>query len=225
MNILALESANGACSVAWLRDAQPVRLQRSEIVRDSLSWMQAQVAAFKAEFGDWDALDGIACCIGPGGFTGVRVAVGYAQGLALATGLPVLGVSSLDALALKAAKSCSSQRIRVALDARMGELYCAAYRRQAGGQFLREGAEQLLGAAELASRLEPDESLLGPGFPAYPDHFPRGQVGELGLDAAAVGAWAREAPAECWRSAIDLQPVYLRNQVALTIAERAATKP
>lgn len=72
-------------------------------------------------------LDGIAFGAGPGSFTGLRIACGVAQGLAFAADLPVTGVSTLEAIAQKNA----AQKVIVALDARMGEIYHAAYQQLA----------------------------------------------------------------------------------------------
>jgi tRNA threonylcarbamoyladenosine biosynthesis protein TsaB len=74
-------------------------------------------------------LDGIAFGIGPGSFTGLRIGMGVVQGLAFGTGLPVLGVSTLRAMAVKAIQDMAIDRgsMVVALDARMAQVYCAAF--------------------------------------------------------------------------------------------------
>ena len=65
---------------------------------------------------------------GPGSFTGLRIACGVAQGLALGLELPVVGVGTLEALA----EQCRAERVIAALDARMGEVYHGAYERDDG---------------------------------------------------------------------------------------------
>ncbi len=78
-------------------------------------------------------LDGIVYGMGPGAFTGVRVSVGVAQGLAFGAVLPVVGVSSLLAVAQMAWQETQAEKIVVCLDARMGEVYHAAFIKQSAG--------------------------------------------------------------------------------------------
>lgn len=226
MNLLAFESADGACSLAY-HDGVSTRLIRNTEIRDSLSWLREQVDGLRqAHFPDWGALDGLVCCTGPGGFTGVRVAVGYVQGLGLATGLPVLGVSSLDAMACKVETLTCAASVWVAMDARMGELYAAHYQRAAGQEKLqREGPMQLLTPHAVAARLAPKDELWGPGFLAHAAEFDRVPKSGLELDAAGVMRSALSADmVQAWPAAEALEPVYLRNQVAETIAQRASRK-
>ncbi len=219
MSILAIESADGGCSIAlWSQGL--IEERRNETSRDSLSWLMQQCQALgEAHCPGWQDLDGIACCIGPGGFTGVRVAVGYAQGLGLALDRPVLGVSSLDALA---GEVSGDETFWVALDARMGELYAAAYARDGQGQAQRQGEELLITPDALQARLDGAAALYGPGFVAWPDTFPQGRALQLG--AAAVARRAALTPLSAWPAAKTLAPTYLRNKVAQTLAERQAAQ-
>jgi tRNA threonylcarbamoyladenosine biosynthesis protein TsaB len=82
-------------------------------------------------------LDAIAFGRGPGSFAGIRIATGTAQGLAFAADLPLLPVSTLAAIALKASREHNAERIVSTLDARMNELYCCAYE-------MRDGLPQAL---------------------------------------------------------------------------------
>lgn len=219
MNILAIESADGACSVAMWRDGR-MDCRRNDSSRDSLSWLMQQCQDLQQGHGqDAQALDGLACCVGPGGFTGVRVAVGYSQGLGIALGLPVLGVSSLDALAEQVT---DADEFWVALDARMGELYAACYQRDGKDMALRRGEELLITPEKLSDRLAPGTPCYGPGFRAFPDRFP--QARKLDLDAAAVARRASRLPLSQWPAATELAPTYLRNKVAQTLAERQAAR-
>ncbi len=220
MKLLALDSADGACSIAFWNEGD-CELRHNTVIKDSLSWMAAQVAELRQELGeDWSELDGIACCVGPGGFTGVRVAVAYAQGLGMATGLPVLGVSSLDALALRLAQYSTAAECWVALDARMGELYAAHYRRHPKGPWARLGDERLLKPEALL--IDAAAVVAGPGFEAWPERFGSQTVAGVRLDAAAVAQWASTRPVTDWPPAQALQPRYLRNEVAQTLAQRQA---
>ena len=99
MKIFALDTATEACSVALWLDGETV--ERFEIAgRDHTQRLPAMAKALMADAGlAWSQLDGLVCGIGPGSFAGVRIGVAYTQGLALAHGQPVVGVSSLAMLA------------------------------------------------------------------------------------------------------------------------------
>ncbi len=125
MNLLAIETSTEFLSLAAGRgDAVYVHhvlagQRHAEMILDSISALLAQAGL---RLGD---LEGIAYGEGPGSFTGLRIACGVVQGLALARGLKVLGVSTLLALAEEAAVD----KVVACIDARMGEVYHAAYRR------------------------------------------------------------------------------------------------
>src|SRR5512143_4123979 len=129
MKLLALESSSDRCSVAlWCDGARSSRC--SDGARTHSELMLPFVDSLLAEAGlRVSSLDAIAFGAGPGGFTGLRLACGVAQGLALAADLPVIGVSSLEALAL----GCGARQAYVCVDARMNEVYCAAYRVEGEG--------------------------------------------------------------------------------------------
>ena len=127
MRILALDAATEACSAALLQDDSIS--ERFEIIgrghagrllpmADELMQEAALVAA---------DLDAVAFGRGPGGFTGLRIAAGFAQGLAAGSGKPVLPVSNLAAVAAAAARLHGKARILVCMDARMGQVYWAAF--------------------------------------------------------------------------------------------------
>ena len=128
VNLLAIETSTEFLSLALSRGEavhahhQAAGQRHAELILDSI---RALLGRANLELGD---LEGIAYGEGPGSFTGLRIGCGVGQGLALARGLRVLGVSTLLALAEEAA----SDRVVACLDARMGEVYHAAYRRGAG---------------------------------------------------------------------------------------------
>ena len=127
MNILALDSCSEMCSTALLNDGkyyeQRELTQRghSDLVLGMMDNLFQQSGSALVD------VDVMAFGRGPGSFTGVRVGVSVAQGIALARDIPVVPISSLAAVAHKAAKTLGAEYIAVAMDARMGEIYCAHY--------------------------------------------------------------------------------------------------
>jgi len=127
MNILALDSCSEMCSTALLYEG--ARYEQSELTQRGhsdlvLGMMDGLFAESGSSIKDVDVL---AFGRGPGSFTGVRVGVSVAQGIAFARDIPVVPVSSLAAVAQKAANNLDAEYIAVAMDARMGEVYCAHY--------------------------------------------------------------------------------------------------
>ena len=123
MKLLALDTATEACSAAVLADGEV--LERYELApRRHAALILPMIESVLAEAGlEISQLDAIAVGRGPGAFTGVRIAIGIAQGIAFAADLPVALVSTLAALALGTARDTGATRIAAALDARMGEIY------------------------------------------------------------------------------------------------------
>jgi tRNA threonylcarbamoyladenosine biosynthesis protein TsaB len=169
-------------------------------------------------------VDAIAFGAGPGSFTGVRTACGIAQGLAFGAGLPVLPLITLDAMALACRDRTGAADILVMLDARMGEVYWAQYRYANGWHTL---VAPILSAPEAVAPL-PAAGLVacGNGFTAYPQAFADSAFAAGAL--ADILPHARElvhlgAIALASGQAVDAasaQPLYLRNKIAYTSAER-----
>ena len=127
MRILAIDAATEACSAALLLDAEVA--ERYEVIgrghADRLLPMADELlrdAGLSAR-----DLDAIAFGRGPGGFTGLRIAAGIAQGLAAGSGRPILPVSNLAAVAALAARLSKQAQVLVCMDARMGQVYWAAF--------------------------------------------------------------------------------------------------
>lgn len=223
MKILALETSTEYCSVAlWQGGAIA---QRFELVGQKHSEMLIEMLdALLRETGIKLAqCDGIAYGSGPGSFTGVRIACGATQGLALGAGLKVVGICTLLALAEASGRS----RVIAALDARMGEIYCAAYEKLADGWVTiyepclckPEAAPQLAGEGWFGA---------GSGYAAFGDALQARYAGQLsGVDGTAVPQAAAIAALGAVQFAGGLgvgaalaQPFYLRDKVALKTAER-----
>lgn len=129
MMILALETSTPWCSVALYRDGE-ILADGEEAGQRHSELLLPMVRALLTRAGEsMQSLDGIAFGCGPGSFTGVRIACGVAQGLALGAGLDVAPVCTLLALA----QACNRDRVLACLDARLGELYLAAYEREGEG--------------------------------------------------------------------------------------------
>jgi tRNA threonylcarbamoyladenosine biosynthesis protein TsaB len=219
MKLLAIDTATEHCSVACWRDGVVARRaaagtqSASALVLDMVSECMAEAGMTLA------ALDAIAFGCGPGGFTGVRLAASVTQGLAFASGRPVLPVSNLCAVAQHAcALRPAVTHVLVCQDARMGEVYWAAFT-------VRDGFAQATGPERVgkpASVMLPDgwrpREVVGAGsgyevFPelallAVPVAGCHSRADEIARLAAHAGLAAAVAPELAL-------PVYVRNDVAV----------
>jgi len=191
-------------------------------------------------------LAAIAVGIGPGSFTGLRIALSYAKGVALATGCGVVGIPSLDALALCALclpELASGTTICPILDARKGELYAALYRavenglEKLSGEFLAK-PQDLAGQIELAGQIDGQVVYLGDGVTSYGDALrkeaqgPQGASGrkvtvaDLSLLRSSAAMIAALGAARVAKGRLDsvssLQPLYVRPSEAELKAKRPA---
>ncbi len=230
MKLLAFETATEACSVALWVDGD-VR-ERFEIAPRrhaelALPWADALLAEAGIAKSQ---LDAIAVGRGPGAFTGVRLAVAIAQGIGLALDRPVVPVSTLAALAMQG--EGNGERVLAAIDARMGEIYLGEFARDADGfvaplheeRLARPDAVDFLGDANwigigtgFAAEQGALVRALGPRLIRYEaDALPHAaDVARLAARAFANGGAV--APER-------VEPAYLRDQVALTLAEQQAAR-
>ena len=128
LKLLALDTSTEYCSAALLRDAELTHSEAHAVQRHSELILPMIEQLLSAAGVTLTQLDGIAFGSGPGSFTGLRIACGVAQGLAFGAGLPVVPVGTLLALAEEA----DALNVISCLDARMGEVYHAVYRREHG---------------------------------------------------------------------------------------------
>ena len=217
MKLLALDTATEACSAAlWVDGAV---LERYELApRRHAALILPMLDAVLAEAGLTIAqLDAIAVGRGPGAFTGLRIAISIAQGIAFAADLPVAPISTLAALALRAVRDSGRSHIATALDARMGEVYWGVYR-------TADGAVDLLGeeccCPPAAVAAPPGDWFgVGSGWLTYAETLSQSLTvsGWQGDRYPRAGDVARLAADPDWRSAWvtaeQALPVYLRNQV------------
>ncbi|SFC16170.1 tRNA threonylcarbamoyladenosine biosynthesis protein TsaB [Marinospirillum celere] len=218
--ILALDTSSDACSVALWNEGT-VTADFQMLPRQHAQALLPQLGQLLADSGvRLEELDALAFGRGPGSFTGLRIAAATAQGLALARDLPLLPLSTLQALALSAQKKYFARKILTLLDARMDEVYWCAW--QAGSGAPQALIEESLAKPEavLPPELGEDWLLVGSGA-VYSDRLPpvlrsqiQQEIPELYPDAAALVYLAAEA----WEAgqAVDAaegQPIYLRDQV------------
>ena len=212
MNLLALETSSSVGSVAietpagvLVRELGAPREQTEQII--ALTDELLRVAGIG--LGD---LDGIAFGRGPGSFTGLRVSVAVAQGLAAVDGIPLLPVSSLLCLAQRGWREHGCERALVCVDAHMGEVYWAQAA-QDGGVVGIVGDERLGAPSDVAAGVSAPYCAVGSGFAAHAD----------ALTAIARGA-AQLFPA-LRPSAVDLLPQAKRDLAAGRVAVGAAALP
>jgi tRNA threonylcarbamoyladenosine biosynthesis protein TsaB len=231
MRLLALDAATEDCSVALFCDGEVLERGAASGKAHSQQLL-GMVAAVLAERNlSLSQLDGIAASVGPGAFTGVRISVAVAQGLAFGANLRVAAVSTLEALAFQAFAWAPATRAPLAvacLDARMNEVYWGCFSADA-----RHGVR----AATAACVAAPESVILpaapclgiGRGFAAYPAlaelpglelHEGAASAAPRAQDFARLGALRFECGLDV--DPAELQPLYLRNKVALTEAERRA---
>jgi len=228
MQILALDASTEWCSVALGgHDGFEERIEWAGQRHSQL--MLPMVEALLSQAGTSLArLDGIAFGAGPGSFTGLRIACGIAQGLALGSGLKLVGVGTLAAMAEVARRRYGAARVLAALDARMHEVYFAAYEHD--GERWREHIAPAVAAPD-AVVLPTGHGWLAVGNALSAYHTLRSHVAEAVVSfdqdiapaASAVGALAlqRFAAGEAV-PARAATPIYIRHRVAITTAERAA---
>ena len=231
MILLALDTATEACSAALLIDGRV--LERFEIApRRHAELLLPMVQSLLDEAGvARGGIDAIAVGRGPGAFTGVRLAVAMAQGLALALDRPLLPVSTLHALALQAAPA-PGDAVLASIDARMGEVYAAAWQADAHGALQPCLDEQVCAPAALVLPPCAGWHVRGTGWSAHRDvlaaglgHAPRSEDGEALPRAGAIARLGADAYARGEAVAPELaQPVYLRDKVALTLQEQRARR-
>ncbi|NWG39398.1 MAG: tRNA (adenosine(37)-N6)-threonylcarbamoyltransferase complex dimerization subunit type 1 TsaB [Hydrogenophilaceae bacterium] len=223
MNILGIETSTEYCSLALWKEGEAV--SRSELAgqRHSEILLPMIDALLKEQDCRLRDLDALAFGAGPGSFTGVRIAACVAQGLALGAGIPVLPVCTLEALA----EASGQEKVAAALDARLDEVYFAAYERQ-GDRWHEIVSPCLSSVSDLPTLPGSGWTGVGTGF-AVPDgalgrHLRLSGVhGDAVPQAEAIVALgARMLMAGAWRDPAEAQPIYLRDKVAMTTQERHA---
>lgn len=219
MKILAFDTSTELCSVAlhldgeWLIREEMAGNRHSELLLPMVESLLAEAGMTLSK------LDGLAYGKGPGSFTGLRIGCGVAQGLALGADLPITGVITLAAMAY----STGAEQVLACIDARMHEIYAAAYRLQ-GADLIEVMPPSVLKPADLVLPTGGTWIGCGTGFATYPDllssqliHirpdiYPHARaVAQLALPEFASGRGTSPDMAE---------PFYVRDKVALKTCER-----
>jgi tRNA threonylcarbamoyladenosine biosynthesis protein TsaB len=222
--ILAIETSSELASCALLSGDTILSRESGGVRTHSQSVLpMVQELLAEAQVG-LNEVDAIAFGAGPGSFTGVRTACGVAQGLAFGADLPVLPLVTLEAMAEACRAAHGATEVLAVLDARMNEVYWAQYRYEGGWRAL---VEPVLSSPEAVQPVPADGlKACGNGFAAYPGAFagkPFAQHADASIvpharDLARIGAAALAQGLGV--PAAQAQPLYLRNKVAYTSAER-----
>ena len=222
MKLLAIETATDACSAALWVDEEI--LSRFEIApREHARLILPMVDSLLEEAGfSIGQVDAIAFSRGPGAFTGLRIAAGVTQGIALAAELPVVPVSTLAAMAQQVMDERAISHILPSLDARMSEVYWAAYVRDAAGYAELMGTEVVTAPQAVPLPEAAQWFGVGSGWRTYSEVLARrlgsrvtGHDSELVPHAREVARLgARDFSDGHAVSAEQAQPVYLRDKVA-----------
>lgn len=219
MNLLALETSTETLSLTVQRGAQRWEWEGPGGAASSRQILARILDLMQQAQLDMAQLQAVVWGQGPGSFTGLRTACAVAQGLAYPHGLPVLSVSSLLATAEQARQRYGCTEVLSVLDARMREVYVAAYRWESGQWICTASAQTL---APEALRVHAPWQVAGNAFEAYRDQWQAAEphwfawptapcLLDLAPDLLAQGLAQR---------AQDAAPVYIRDRVALSTAER-----
>ncbi|MDD1792920.1 tRNA (adenosine(37)-N6)-threonylcarbamoyltransferase complex dimerization subunit type 1 TsaB [Enterovibrio makurazakiensis] len=219
--ILAVDTATENCSVALKVGDETIA--RCEIApREHTTKILPMVDSVLAEAGlTLNQLDALAFGRGPGSFTGVRIGIGIAQGLAFGANLPMVGVSTLAAMAQQAYRRHQADHVLATIDARMNEIYAGGFQRLDNGDWTTVVEEAVLPPALFNPQLaNASWFTAGTGWQAYPDlisqlHLETTDSGVLYPEAEDMLILAYHALAR--GEAVDAEhasPVYLRDTVA-----------
>lgn len=214
MIVLSLDTALAACQGALVRDGQPLALASEAMDRGHQERLAPLVAELFAAAGIApSAVDRVVVTLGPGSFTGLRVGVAFAKGVAIGLGKPLVGVGTLEALAAEV-----SGRSAAVIAAPHGRVYLQRFQ---DGRPVSEPNIALVEDALARLRAEPVDVLIGPAAATLVEALPGVMVQPLAwpdpVRLARLGAAAPVMPGP-------LRPLYLREPDARTIAERAALK-
>ncbi|MFT6925723.1 MAG: tRNA threonylcarbamoyladenosine biosynthesis protein TsaB [Psychromonas sp.] len=224
LNVLCVDTSTEACSVAVLCQTATGQVINDKFMlapREHTTKILPTVEQVLEAAGlSLSAMDIIAYGRGPGSFTGVRIGISIAQGLAFGSEKNMVGVSTLQAMAQQAFKTNGAKDVYAAIDARMGEVYFAHYRLSdelmvlVGEEVVIKPADLITKQAEIAD----DAVLVGSGWAAYPElteHFKAAEQSDIEFPSAR---FMLDEAVNCINNSLDIlpelaTPVYLRDKV------------
>ncbi|CAB1216859.1 tRNA (adenosine(37)-N6)-threonylcarbamoyltransferase complex dimerization subunit type 1 TsaB [Acinetobacter bouvetii] len=218
MKLLALETANEQCSVSIVDDTQELFFQLDARAKAQTQTILPMIEQAFIQLGlSASELTAIAFSRGPGSFSGVRINAAVTKALAWANDLPVIPVSTLQALAQAAYRIAGLTKVTAALDARMNEVYIASFELNQQGIMQAVDAEQLLNYTDANQAVQFE--LVGSGSALIkPEQI---QYKDLTATAQDIATIARaEARQQKWVSAEQALPVYLRDNAWKKIPEQ-----
>ncbi len=224
IKILAIDTATENCSVALLNgDTLISRCEYSPRGHAThiLPMVDAVLSEAQLRLTDLNAL---AFGRGPGSFTGVRIGIGIAQGLAFGANLPMIGISTLMAMAQACYRQHGAEHVACAIDARMSEIYWGRFERQINGEWKIIDNEAVIAPQILTEQIKQDNSrhwhCAGTGWQAYQEvltELPLKMANSKVLypEACDMAILAKIAYAQGRTvSAEQAEPIYLRDNVA-----------
>ena len=227
--ILALETATLCGSIGLVSDGQCLAefsLQTGEThsrrLLAGIDWLLKETGI------DWPAIDAVAVSLGPGSFTGLRIGLATAKGLALASSAKLIGVGTLDGLAAQLF-AAGDILICPVLDARKKEIYCGFYKCDDQGMPRVQGQSLVIRPEELCKRIDEPVVILGDGAVVYGDLF-RERLAHLFTvappqlcfpRAATIGLLAQEKwQQEEFLDPAGAEPIYIRlSEAELNLAK------
>ncbi len=221
MKFLAIDTATEACSAALYLDGEIIEDYRMA-PRQHASLILPMIEKLLADTGlTLRQCDALCFGRGPGAFTGIRIATGVIQGLALGSDRPVIGISTMAAMAQHQADSLGVEQIYVAIDARMDEVYCASYARDSEGLVHEVLPERVCSPEQAPTPDSSDWHGCGSGFESYGETLGR----RLGTAVQSVDPQVYPHAASICRLSVpvfeqdaglpaeQVVPVYLRDKV------------
>jgi len=228
MKILAIETATEACSAALYNDGEVIHRyelaprKHTQLILPMMDEILSESGVSKSQ------LDAIAFGRGPGAFTGLRIAVGIAQGLALSLDKPLIAISTLAAMAqqILETQNVTDTQMIPAIDARMNEVYWGHYANKDGEAVLT--SQEQVSAPDLLIEQNAPSLVFGSGWDAYHAEFlaqPADWVAGAGSDVFPSAEHIATLASYAWQrgeliDAADAEPTYLRNNVAKKKAEQ-----
>lgn len=223
INILAIDTTTDTCSVAIMVNNRLLINRNIITPRSHAQYILPMINTLLMETElNLNQFDALACCRGPGSFTGIRVGIGIAQGLAFGANIPLIGISTLATLAEGAWRETGINQTLTAIDASMGEIYWAQYQRKTTGEWLGENTETITNPTLLNTSKEIIGcwAVAGSGWKTYPKLIQNNRQLKL-ISGNNIFPDARDILPialnnfnnDRLRHVSLVQPVYLRNKI------------